>query len=92
MNTQHPTPEVERVWGIFLFAVIIGLILLCCTGCVNKRLVESYGQFTETAGTEYVEYVKADDNLNEDDKAIRLMNVRLANDTVEKFKATKWSW
>lgn len=92
MNTQHPQPEVERVWGVFLFIVIVGLILLCCTGCVNRQLVESYGQFTETAGTEYVEYVKADDNLNEDDKAIRLMNVRLAKETVEKFKATKWSW
>ena len=69
--------------------MIIGLILLCCTGCVNRQLVESYGQFTETAGTEYVEYVKADGNLNEDDKAIRLMNVRLAKETIEKFKSNQ---
>ena len=92
MHTQHPTPEVERVWGVFFIYRDCRLNIIMLYGCVNRQLVESYGQFTETAGTEYVEYVKADDNLNEDDKAIRLMNVRLAKETVEKFKATKWSW
>ena len=34
MNTQHPTPEVERVWYMLFVIVTIGLCLLWgCAGC-----------------------------------------------------------
>ncbi len=77
--------------GILLLIVFAGI---CCvlTGCVNRQLTESYGQYLDTVGAEYIQYVEADRSLDGNDKAIRQANHEHARQTVEKFKATKWSW
>lgn len=88
-----PEPEVERVWYMFFVIIAIGLGLLWgCTGCVNRGLIESYDQYLQTAGTEYIEYVEKDHTLDEDSKLLRRINHEQASKTVQKFKQTRWSW
>ncbi len=67
-------------------------VMLCLSGCVNRQLTESYGQYLDTVGTEYIQYVEADQTLTGNDKAIRKNNHEQAVKTVEMFKNTKWSW
>lgn len=74
---------------IIITAITIAITL---TGCVNRSLVESYEQYLDTAGTEYIQYVIDDPKLDDNDRTVRITNDRLARDTVAKFKTTKWSW
>ena len=92
MNTQHPEPESERVALLFIVLLIIFAGFLILSGCVNKALVESYDQYLNTAGTEYIEYVDKDNMLDADSKLLRRINHEQAQKTVQKFKTTKWSW
>lgn len=75
-----------------LSLIIIVSICFGLPGCVNRQLAESYGQFLDTAGAEYIEYVDQDPALDETDRSIRRANYDQARQTVEKFKSTKWSW
>ncbi len=75
-----------------LLAVVTVGICLFMSGCVNKQLAESYSQYLDTAGTEYLQYVENDPALTDDDKAIRHGNHDQAAATVKKFRETKWSW
>ncbi len=77
---------------IFLVLLSSFLIAACGFGCVNRQLAESYGQYLDTAGTEYVEYIESDPALDDNDKAIRRANHEHARRTVDKFKSTRWSW
>lgn len=72
------------------FAAVCTAIML--SGCVNKQLAESYSQYLDTVGTEYLQYVGNDPALTDDDKAIRRGNHEQAAATVAKFKDTEWSW
>jgi len=92
MSTQHPEPESERVALLFIVLLIIFTGFLILSGCVNKALVESYDQYLNTAGTEYIEYVDKDNTLDADSKLLRRINHEQAQKTVQKFKTTKWSW
>ncbi len=77
--------------AILLLIVTAG-ICLTLTGCVNRQLTESYDQYLDTIGTEYLQYIESDPALNDNDKAIRQANHEHARQTVTKFKETKWSW
>lgn len=77
--------------NLFLLFTAFPLLFLL-VGCVNRQLAESYGQFLDTAGIEYINYVNADPLLDDTDKEIRLMNYNQACKTADKFKTTKWSW
>ena len=92
MHTQHPEPESERVALLFIVLLIIFTGFLILPGCVNRALVESYDQYLNTAGTEYVEYVDKDNTLDDDSKLLRRINHEQASKTVAKFKQTRWSW
>lgn len=74
---------------ILTAAVTIAVTL---SGCVNKRIVNSYDQYLSTAGEEYIHYVETDPTLDDDDKTIRTNNHIQAQKVVDKFKNTKWSW
>ena len=92
MSTQHPEPESERVALLFIVLLIIFVGFLILSGCVNKRLVESYNNYLGTAGKEYMNYVEEDKSLDADSKLLRKLNHEQATKTVEKFKQTRWSW
>lgn len=77
--------------SLFVLIVLCGLLVFLC-GCVNKGIVTSYDNFIETVGVDFVEYVKLDDSLNDEDKALRVRSVELARESVNKFKQTKLSW
>ena len=79
---------------IISIGIIIMIIVVACmlSGCVNRALVESYDQYLQTAGTEYVEYVDKDNMLDDDSKLLRRINHEQASKTVAKFKQTRWSW
>ena len=74
--------------------IIIMIIVVACmlSGCVNRALVESYDQYLQTAGTEYVEYVDKDNTLDDDSKLLRRINHEQAQKTVDRFKQARWSW
>ena len=74
--------------------IIIMIIVVACmlSGCVNRALVESYDQYLNTVGTEYVEYVDKDNMLDDDSKLLRKLNHEQAQKTVDRFKQTRWSW
>lgn len=86
-----PEPESDRIAVVFLILLVISLIVFI-PGCVNKRIVQSYDNYLNTAGTEYIKYVESDPKLDDDDKVIRKNNHIEAQKTVDKFKTTKWSW
>ncbi len=75
-----------------LYVLSVLFVLCALPGCVNRQLAESYGQFLETAGQEYIQYVDQDPALDETDRSIRRANYDQARQTVDKFKSTKWSW
>ena len=79
---------------VISIGIIIMIIVVACmlSGCVNSALVESYDQYLNTVGTEYVEYVDKDNTLDADSKLLRRINHEQASKTVAKFKTTKWSW
>lgn len=77
---------------ITLFSFLFALCSLLLAGCVNRQLAESYSQFLDTVGAEYIRYVESDSSLDETDKSIRTGNHDQAVKTVEKFENTKWSW
>ena len=53
MSIQHPEPEVERVWGLFLVLIVVsGIIAFLRFGCVNTRLTDSYSQTIDTVAQE----------------------------------------
>ena len=79
----------RKLFPILIAALAIATVL---PGCVNRQLAESYSQYLDTAGAEYIQYVQADPALADDDKAIRRQNHDQAVMAVEKFKTTKWSW
>ena len=74
--------------------IIIMIIVVACmlSGCANRALVESYDQYLNTVGTEYIEYVDKDNTLDADSKLLRRINHEQASKTVQKFKQTRWSW
>ncbi len=72
------------------FAAVGAAIML--SGCVNRLLAESYEQYLDTAGTEYLQYVENDSTLTDDDKTVRRGNHEQAAATARKFKETQWSW
>ena len=74
---------------IIITAVTIAITL---SGCVNKRIVNSYDQYLSTAGKEYIHYVETDPTLDTTDKTIRYKNHAEAQKVVDKFRNTKWSW
>ena len=92
MSTQHPEPESERVALLFIVLLIIFTGFLILSGCVNRRLVESYDNYLGTAGKEYMNYVEEDKSLDTNSKLLRRINHEQAQKTVQKFKTTKWSW
>ena len=92
MSTQHPEPESERVALLFIVLLIIFTGFLILSGCVNKRLVESYDNYLGTAGKEYMNYVEEDKSLDTNSKLLRKLNHEQASKTVAKFKQTRWSW
>lgn len=75
-----------------LYLVLIVAFCNLLTGCVNRQLTESYRQYLDTVGTEYIEYVENDQALSRNEKELRQMNHDQAVKTVEKFENTKWSW
>lgn len=79
---------------IISIGIIIMIIVVACmlSGCVNSALVESYDQYLNTAGTEYIEYVDKDNMLDDDSKLLRRINHEQAQKTVDRFKQTRWSW
>jgi len=88
---EYGNSKTETVISI---GIIIMIIVVACllSGCVNSALVESYDQYLQTAGTEYIEYVDKDHTLDADSKLLRKLNHEQATKTVEKFKQTRWSW
>ncbi len=78
----------EIMCYVALFIAFCNLL----TGCVSRQFIESYRQTIDTVGPEYIQYVESDQNLTDDDKAIRRANLEHATKTVEKFENTKWSW
>ncbi len=77
---------------ITLYSLLFTLCSTFLPGCVNRQLTESYGQYLDTVGAEYIQYVTADPALDATEKEIRIGNHSQATETVTKFKATKWSW
>ena len=84
----------SRTDTVISVCIIVMIIVVACmlSGCVNKRLVESYNNYLGTAGKEYMSYVEEDKSLDKDDKLIRNNNHLQAQKTVDKFKKTRWSW
>lgn len=80
--------------AVISVCIIIMIIVVACmlSGCVNRGLVESYDQYLQTAGTEYIEYVDKDHTLDDDSKLLRRINHEQAQKTVDRFKQTRWSW
>ena len=65
---------------------------LVLSGCVNRLLAESYQQYLDTVGSEYLRYVENDPALTDDDRTIRRGNHSQAAATAKKFQQTQWSW
>ena len=65
---------------------------LVLSGCVNRLLAESYQQYLDTAGSEYLRYVENDPALTDDDRTVRRGNHAQAAATAKKFQQTQWSW
>ena len=86
-----PEPESERIGGLFLILLAVTIIIFI-PGCINRRIVQSYENYLNTAGQEYIHYVESDPELNDEDKIIRTNNHLEAKKVVKKFKNTKWSW
>lgn len=84
----------SRTDTIISIGIVIMIIVVACmlSGCVNRGLIESYDQYLQTAGTEYIEYVEKDNTLDDDSKLLRQINHEQASKTVHKFKQTRWSW
>lgn len=86
MNTQHPTPEVERVWGLLLVLIVGCILAFLLWGCVNTRLVDSYDQTIDTVAEEWILYVRNDASLTASQKRIRELHYATLKGMQEDFK------
>lgn len=88
---DYGNPKTDKLLAILI--IVVAIIIVCTlSGCVNRGLIESYDQYLQTAGTEYIEYVEKDNTLDDDSKVLRRINHEQASKTVAKFKQTRWSW
>ena len=86
MHTQHPEPEVERVWGLLLVLIVGGILAFLLFGCVNTRLTDSYDQTIDTVAEEWILYVRNDATLTDSDKRVRELHYTTIKGLQEDFK------
>jgi hypothetical protein len=77
--------------------ILLGLMFLLLTGCVNTSLVDSYEAYLNTAGKEHQEYVKAGKYpdgtpMSQGDKTARILNYQASRKVITKAREHAESW
>jgi hypothetical protein len=69
--------------------LMIGLVILSCTGCQTNPLLKPSKGITTTIFPEYREYVKKDRKLKALDKEARYLNMQAYEALIERIEENK---
>jgi hypothetical protein len=88
MSYQEPKQR-EGVMTISRVIVFYGTIFLSSGCCHSEKLIAAAEAFHQSVGAQYLEYVKNDEKLSDEDKQRKRLNVRLHGKALLKYKTGK---